>query len=549
MQARLPIMLDDPQTSRQASLEDFEEFTTHDEEFFLDGPVSRRVAVLDFDHQTGSILPGARFVPPGRRRKLGRYEIPREEGIYGRTFQQVNAFATVLRTMYLFEEPNALGRRLTWSFGAPQIFVIPRSGEEANAFYDRQSHTLEFFYQPDTAKSPVYTVLSRDIISHETAHAILDGIAPDLYNTLTVQSQGLHEAVADLTALLMSFCSPKLRRAVLRATRGSLSELSAFNTVAPELASAIDKTGCKLYLRSLVNDKKMTDVDRNSPHALSEVLTGALYAVLVRLHGSLAPRLSYSASGRVLSAASTRFQQMILRALDYLPPGEVSFSDYCRAVLTVDQVAHPADLRVREWLRDELVRREIVPDPAAFDVRTNFRFKPLEMLDLQTLSGSDWAAYAFVNKHRSFFGIPRDQPFRVCPRLDTTKLYELEKGKDPVPIRELILKVSWPQAAGRATSQFPDHPPLMVGATLVIDWQTRMVRACIASERIHRDTAAPQALPLAAPQEQTLQVSGGRGSGPGLFDRMGASLPVPLPGVDAGAFYDLVRRRGDRGFG
>lgn len=538
MQAKLPIMLDDPRTSRQAGLDDFEEFTTHDEEFFLDGPVSRRVAVLDFDHQTGGILPGARFVPPGRHRKLGRYEIPREEGIYARTFQQVSAFATVLRTMYLFEEPNALGRRLTWSFGAPQIFIIPRSGEMPNAFYERESHALEFFYQADAGREPMYTVLSRDIISHETAHAILDGIAPDLYNTQTVQSLALHEAVADLTTVLMSFCSPALRRAVLKSTGGSLSELSAFNTVAPELASAIDRTGCMLYLRSLTNDKKRSEVDQESPHALSEILTGALYAVLVKLHRSLAPRLSYSASSRVLAAASTRFQQMILRALDYLPPGEVSFSDYCRAVLAVDRVSHPADLQVREWLRDELVRREIVADAETFEIRTNFRFKPLEKINLQTLAGSDWAAYAFVNKHRSFFGVPHGQPFRVLPRLDTTKLYELEPGKAPMPIRELILKVSWPQAAGREASRFPDQPPLMVGATLAIDWETRMVRAFIASERILREAAAAQPLPL--------QLAGGRGSGPGLVDRMGASLPVPPPGVDAGAFYDLVRRRRDR---
>ena len=120
MKARLPMMLDDPHTSRYAGLDDYETFISRDEDFFLDGPVSRRVAVLDFDEKSGAVLAGARFVDPGKR-KLGSYEWPDEEGIYGRAFQQVNAFSTVLRTMYLFEEPDALGRPLTWAFGARSL--------------------------------------------------------------------------------------------------------------------------------------------------------------------------------------------------------------------------------------------------------------------------------------------------------------------------------------------------------------------------------------------------------------------------------------------
>ena len=54
-------MLDDPQSSKLSGLDDFEEFITREEDFFLDGPVSRRVAVLDFDPATGEILPGARL--------------------------------------------------------------------------------------------------------------------------------------------------------------------------------------------------------------------------------------------------------------------------------------------------------------------------------------------------------------------------------------------------------------------------------------------------------------------------------------------------------
>lgn len=576
MKARLPMMLDDPETSRYAGLDDFETFITRDEDFFLDGPVSRRVAVLDFDAATGAVLPGARFADPGKR-KLGSYDCPAEEGIYGRSFQQVNAFATVLRTMYLFEEPDALGRRLTWAFGAPQLLVVPRAGEMPNAFYERESHSLQLFSISRDGKPPACACLSRDIIAHETAHAILDGIAPDLYNSLTPQSLALHEAIADLTALLMSFRSSKLRQAVLKATNGSIADSSAFATVAPEFGQARDPAA--RYLRSLLNSKTLdredksldengipNRVNRYEPHSLSEALSGALYTVMVKIHGSLAT--DYSASGKALFVGGERFKRMILRALDYLPPGEISFGDYGRAILAADQAAHPKDSQERQWICDEFVRRALVEDKAALEVETNVPHKPLAKVDLQTLADSDWAAYQFADRNREFLNIPAGIAFRVRPRLDTTKLYYRTRGADPEPIRELIFKVSWDQEEPNGTgSPFAGQRQITVGTTLAVDWETRKVRARLTSQwkgeqpsdrdEMLRKLAATGALEegrsglhvessngvmRVRSTARMLHVAGASGSKP----VQASARPIPPPGVDAGAFYDLVeyRRRG-----
>jgi hypothetical protein len=583
VKARLPMMLDDPQTSKYAGLDDFEMFDTRDEDFFLDGPVSRRVAVLDFDAATGAVLPGARFVDPGKR-KLGSYDCPAEEGIFGRSFQQVSAFATVLRTMYMYEEPDALGRKLTWAFGAPQLLVVPRAGEMPNAFYERESHSLQLFYISRGDKPPACACLSRDIIAHETGHAILDGIAPDLYNSLTPQSLALHEAIADLTALLMSFRSNKLRQAVLKATNGSIADSSAFSTVAPEFGQARDPA--MRYLRSLLNNKTLdredksldengipNRVNRYEPHSLSEALSGALYTVMVRIHGSLAT--DYSASGKALFVGGERFKRMILRALDYLPPGEVSFGDYGRAILAADQAAHPRDGQERQWICDEFVRRALVPDKAALEVETNVRYRPLAKVDLQTLADSDWVAYRFADKNRELLNIPAGIPFRVRPRLDTTKLYYRTRGADPEPIRELIFKVSWdleePNGAGAPPLQIPEKRQITVGTTLAIDWETRTVRARLTSQwqgeqksdrdEMLRKLAAAGALSEASGSGLHVEASSGlmrvrgtarmlhvAGASPGSQAKPApaATRPIPPPGVDAGAFYDLVeyRRRG-----
>ena len=94
---------------------------------------------------------------------------------------------------------------------------------------------------------------------------------------------------------------------------------------------------------------------RNEPHDLSEVLSGALYAVMVKIHKTLLdeytqktgrPRLEVS--GKALFVGRERFKRIIFRALDYLPPGEVSFADYGRAIIAADQASHPDDAQERE---------------------------------------------------------------------------------------------------------------------------------------------------------------------------------------------------------
>ena len=60
-------------------------------------------------------MPGAVFQPPGGNRTLGRYDVDRDD-VMSSTFIQVSVFATVYRTMYLFEQPKVLGRKVRWGF-------------------------------------------------------------------------------------------------------------------------------------------------------------------------------------------------------------------------------------------------------------------------------------------------------------------------------------------------------------------------------------------------------------------------------------------------
>jgi hypothetical protein len=508
--ALVPMMIQDPIVAQAKDMARLTEgYVVQDEDFFLDGPVTGRVAVLDLDSETGELHPGAGFVPPKPGRKRGEYALEDPDDVQARDFARVSVFATVLRTLAMFEKVDTLGREIGWGFDGPQLLVIPRAGEWANAFYERESRSLQFF-SFQGAGTTIHTSLSRDIVGHETGHAILDGIAPALYHSITPQSLALHEAIADMTALFLAFESRDLVDAVLRQTGGSIRNSTAFNSIAEQFGQALDPQGRSHSLRNLLNrktldpndtsygdDNRPNRVSRDEPHALSEVLSGALYEVVVRLHEDLTQRFSaerpdvVAASGKALAIGGTRLRRMFLRALEYLPPGEVSFADYGRAIVAADQASHPDDLREREWLREEFVRRHMAPDIASLEVETDREERALRDVDLQTIVDSDWAAYDFVTRNRPLLGIPDAVPFRVLPRQDSRKTYYHRDGQRVV--HECILKVAWdhtePNELGRA---YPPERSVSVGTTLAIDWDTRRLRSRLTTDlseeqRLDRD--------------------------------------------------------------
>ena len=363
MRVRAPLMIQDPEISQMEVGRLVEDWLKIDEDHYLDGPVTPRVAVIDLNPNTEALEPGAVFIPPEGRRKLGSYKVDRKR-IYSAHFIQVSVFATVLRTMYMYEEQDTLGRRVAWGFDAPQLLVVPRAGWWANAYYERRSHSLQFF-SFRAGNKLIHTSLSRDIVAHETAHALIDGIDPDLYDALDPQSLALHEGVADLTAVLIAFRSGKLRRAVLDKTDGSIEKSTNFSSIGEQFGRAIDPSGQAGWLRNLLNEDKLDPdgdpADEPEEHELSQVITGVLYRFLTVLHTDYKRRLAkrfgtstFAVSGRALYGASEQFKRMILRGLDYMPPGEITFADYGRAILAADQASFVDDTW-RRWLRENFV--------------------------------------------------------------------------------------------------------------------------------------------------------------------------------------------------
>jgi hypothetical protein len=416
-----------------------------------------------------------------------------------------------------------------WAFPGPQLLIVPRAGEWANAFYERDSHSIQLFYvSRGNGGAPVFTCHSQDIIAHETAHALIDAVAPDLYHAASPQGLAIHESIADLATLITAFRSRKLASRVLERTGGSIERPSAFTTIAEQFAGALHQH--QHGLRNLSNQRSMNDadLDHSEPHALSEVLSGALYRVMVRTYeelrrgapetlgqaryaeaaevrqwfdsddpsaqaargrgGAVAQALLQTpgqAPGRALFIAGERFKRTVLRTLDYLPPGEVGFADFARALLASDEASHPDSGAQRDFLIEEFVRRGIVGDARELDVDTNLVHAAVSRLDLDELVRSDWLAYRFANEQRELLRIPADVPFEVRPRLDVTKKY-YHKGREPAFVRECLFKVSWNETetagSGAGLPALPALRRITRGTTLAIDWDSHQVRAVVTGE-------------------------------------------------------------------
>ncbi len=485
MKIRVPVMIQDPKLSGHPALKRIVERPYVNEDVFLDGPACGRVVVRDLDPATGKPRPGVPFVPSTGGRKLGHYQIADEKDIYAADFMAASVFGTVLRAVHMFEEEDTLGRPLVWGFNGPQLGVVPRAGQDANAYYSRQSSSLRFcfFDNPQDPAHKVYTCLSRDIVSHEIGHAILDGIAPRLLYATTAQAFALHETVADLVAVVMSFRSGHLREAILKETNGSIANVGAFSSIGEEFGQALYNLDC---LRDLRSPLRIDEVKEGDGYALSQVLSAALYKMIIGMHerwwqklAGEGAALDYSLSGKALAITVEHFKRMIFRALDYLPPAEVSFADYGRAIIAADQASHPDDKEERDFIRQEFTERGIVTDPKALEVETDFEHPAVKDLDLATLVSSDAAAKDFAEQNRDLLRIPAGVAFHVEPRLDVTKLY-YHRGGRKQRVRECLFKVWWKEL--EPNSPGANGEPISVGTTLALDWKTRRVRALLTSD-------------------------------------------------------------------
>ena len=474
---KIPVFIKDPLVALENPTLGVQEIYVRLEKSMDSGPTSSRIAVVDFNADTQTLLdpvvwdevegwfhtplsemdwlPDSPRVPediydpmkikdPGKY--LEQYHRFIEKTVKNPYFHQVNAWAVVQRVLEFYEEPWALGRPVPWGFDGNRLIVIPHAGYGETAFYDRESKSLQFFYSGDQ-ENPGYTCLSHDEIAHVTGKAILDGIRPMYYLYPSVQTAAFYDFIGDLTAILVNLFNQDIRRLISKTSE----RLQGANAVADLAMEFGQEVVGRDYLRTAFNNLKMKDVENTLvPHTVSQVLTGAMWDILI---GIATKRLCIT--GRVTASqalwwAVDRFRRIALQPLDLCPPCDIQFIDYAKAVIRNDVLTNPVDVwGYRSLMLDVFHKRGLcdcgykpgldLPPICKFQDALHYEKFDFIFIDPERLSLSKTAAIYFVNDNLDLLHIPPDKNFRIVDLYDNNKL-DADGNRLS---REIVLEYAW----------------------------------------------------------------------------------------------------------
>jgi hypothetical protein len=474
---RIPfdVYFQDPFVSASRPAYDFDKkFTVPWEPGLADGPTSARFAVVDYDGGTEVLNPPARW-----NADLGKFTDP-DRKVLDRTnrdcpqFRQVNVWATLQNALDFFENGFGLGRRIEWGFEGNRLIVVPHAGYGQNAYYDRESKSLQFYYfdhEEDGRRSRIHTCLSADIINHEFGHAVLDGIRPHYHESIFPETAAFHEFLGDISAILIAFRNNAFRAQVATATAGDLDSANPLAGIAEEFGSRI---GDQPYLRSALNVLKYPEVRNDQrQHYRSQVLTGAMFDIIRRLTAYYI-KVKKESVAEALWSTIRRMQGMTVQPLDLLPPVDVKFEDYALAVLRAEQIVNPTDPDgYRKMMIDVFTERGILgrEQAAALEEPDNvFDRQDFAVFhDAQSIAASRANAYRFLDDNRRELLIPFAADV-VVTDLSMAQKLTVTGSRQP---RQVLLQYIWredvPLEGGRFGRFEGATTSMLCGGTLALD--------------------------------------------------------------------------------
>lgn len=508
-----------------------------------DGPTSSRFAIVDYNADTGKLErpamwdENAQAFVSSEGKSLG----PSAANTF--QFHQVSVWALLQNALAFFEDGSALGRTIQWGFEGNRLIVVPHAGYGENAFYDRSSKSLQFYYF-GSEQDTVYTCLSADIVHHEFGHAVLDGVRP-LYNeSSSTQTAAFHEFMGDLSAILLTLRNNKLRQQLAKASGGRFEKATTLSSLAEEFGEAVDG---RPYLRTALQKDKMGEmVNETSPHRLSQVLTGAMFDVLMAIGDNYQKEEGDRAAKKPAAAfwyAADRMQRMAIQPLDLLPPVEVTFRDYAFAVCRSQRLSDPLDPEDYYGMLIKVFRdREILTAEDEADLKEPRYLAERLFLSVRhgidDISRSRAAAYRFLDDNREDLLIPANRDFFVADLYDAKK-----RGRQNLPLpRQVVLQYAWREEilldgprfgrfAGRTTT-------MLCGGTLVFNGDGNVLNW----------TKKPGSLPYGGKRRRTGQiakqwadaVTEGTARRAALLDNIAAQIAAGRVGVFVGSEKGLM---------
>lgn len=355
---RLKIYAGDPMSGRRASQRitiDIE-----NEPNLQLGPQGEIVQVIDYDGRYECYYDPVDLDKPSIL--MGNGLEPNEEDPQ---FHQQMVYAVAMKVIETAR--RALGRPITFYHPrSRRLRLMPHAFVGANAFFDPDLNAVLFGYFRASATNPglnlpgqlIFTCLSHDIIAHEVTHAIVHRLRRRFLLPTNVDVLAFHEAFSDLVALFQRFAYRELVREQLRAVGGRIQLAGALVELARQVGMAM---GTGKAMRSGIGAPKPAAYeDTFEPHDRGAILVAAVFGGFLRVAEQRAEALLRIAAGGEGRSAqlsddllnriagetalvADRVLRMCFRAFDYLPPVDVTFGDFLRALVTADFELNPSD--------------------------------------------------------------------------------------------------------------------------------------------------------------------------------------------------------------
>jgi hypothetical protein len=326
------------------------------------GPIGDRIMVVDYD---GTLNVFYAPVDLDKPQILMRNGLDPSES--DPRFHQQMVYAVSMRVLENFE--RALGRSVRFSRGR-HLLVLPHAFRGANAFFDPASNAVLFGYFSADEANPgenlpgqtVFSCLSHDIVAHEVTHAIVHRLRRRFDEPTNPDVLAFHEAIADIVAIFQHFTIPDVLRDEIQRTHANLAGPGTLLDLAKQFGHG---TGRSQALRSALGTDTPKPDDYQTikePHARGSLLVAAVFdAFFVGYQHRIRDvvRLATNGTGvlptgdlpsdlvRILAAEAAAAAQstlsMCIRAFEFLPPIDITFGDYLRALVTTDRELYPED--------------------------------------------------------------------------------------------------------------------------------------------------------------------------------------------------------------
>ena len=352
----------------------------------------------------------------------------REGLIDNAEFHQVNTFAVLSSTLAIVEEE--LGGPITWKGDGPLV-VRPHAFEGRNAYYSAFEPSLNFgYFSSPFRRTPVWTCLSHDVVSHELGHAILDNIRPLFLFGFDPDTGALHESFSDLLAMFSALQYPAVVAELYGQTNGNLTHPSLISRAAEEFGIGVGGQSAP-YLRSALEGpgyEVTQDLDGpySEPHLRSTIWTAAIYDIMGRLLTQTHPGgfADQTAFADALAEAVRWMRGMVFRTLHYLPPTDATMP-------MVARLLYEADSHV--FITDDLFRniaRQVFTERGLWDETLDFTAPPIGPELLRAYQTGPAQLSRVLLQHADALRIPRGPHIRHRTPLVTTTTRAVDKVQE-----------------------------------------------------------------------------------------------------------------------